>query len=101
MIWLIFGGIILTIGDIVFKYWTKNPKSWLYVLGLAIYLAGLMFLVQSFKTQNIAIASAIFVIINIITLGVVSWVFFNEPLSTIKIIAIIIAIIAIIILEIN
>lgn len=58
-----------------------------------------MFLVQSFKTQNIAIASAIFVIVNIVTLGIVSWLFFKEPLTIIQIIGIALAIIAIFILE--
>lgn len=101
MIWLILGGIILTIGDIFFKYWTKNPKNWLYVLGLVIYLVGLMFLVKSFKTHNIAVASVIFVVANVVTLGIVSWTFFNEPLSVIQIIGIILAIIAIIILGVN
>jgi len=99
MIWLIFGGTILTVGDIFFKYWTKNPKTWLYIVGIAIYLVGLTFLVQSFKTQNIAVASAVFVIINIVTLGLVSWLFFKEPLTTLQIIGIAIAIIAILILE--
>lgn len=99
MIWLIFGGAILTIGDIFFKYWTKNPTTLLYVVGILIYLGGLMFLVQSFKTQNIAIASAVFVIVNIVTLSIVSWIFFKEPLSTIQIIGIILAIGAIFLLE--
>ncbi|MFA6324664.1 MAG: SMR family transporter [Candidatus Paceibacterota bacterium] len=99
MIYLFFGGIILTIGDIFFKYWTKNPKISFYIIGIIIYLVGLMFLVQSFKTQNIAVASAIFVIINIITLGIVSWIFFKEPLSITQIIGIILALIAIFILE--
>jgi len=58
-----------------------------------------MFLVQSFKTQNIAIASTIFVVVNIVTLGIVSWLFFKESLTLIQIIGIIIAIIAIFILE--
>ncbi len=100
MIWLIIGGSVLTIGDIFFKFWTKNPHNWMYVVGLSIYLIGLMFLVQSFKNTNIAVASAIFVVANIITLTIVSWLFFNEPLSIIKIIGLLLAIVSILILEI-
>ena len=99
IILLISGGLILTIGDIVFKFYAVAPKSYLYVIGLVIYVIGLMFLVQTFKTENIAVASAVFVIANIVTLLIVSWLYFGEPLSGIKIIGIIIAIIAILVLE--
>jgi len=100
MIWLIFGGFILTIGDIFFKFWTKNPHNWMYLVGISIYVIGLMFLIQSFKHTNIAVASAIFVVANIVTLAIVSWLFFNEPLSTVQMIGVLLAIISIIILEI-
>src|SRR3989338_6810274 len=65
---LAIGGIILTVGDIIFKSWVEKPHTGMYVLGLAVYLVGLMFLVQSFKFENIAVASTIFVIFNITTL---------------------------------
>ena len=100
MIWLLLGGFILTIGDIFFKFWTKHPHNWMYLVGISIYIIGLMFLIQSFKNTNIAVASAIFVIANIVTLAVVSWLFFNEPLSYLQIFGIVLAIIAIFILEI-
>lgn len=100
MIWLILGGFILTIGDIFFKFWTKHPTTWMYIAGLSIYILGMTFLIQSFKTTNIAVASAIFVIANILTLSIVSWLYFKEPLSTIQMIGVGLAIIAIIILDI-
>ena len=100
MIWLIFGGFILTIGDVFFKFWTKNPHIWMYLVGISIYVVGLMFLIQSFKSTNIAVASAIFVVANVVTLAIVSWIFFHEPLSYLQIFGIILAIIAILILEI-
>ncbi len=100
MIWLIFGGFILTIGDIFFTFWTKHPTTWMYIVGLGIYILGMVFLIESFKTTNIAVASAIFVVSNILTLSIVSWVFFKEPLSTLQMIGIFVAIIAIVILEI-
>ena len=100
MIWLILGGVILTIGDIFFKFWAKNPHIWMYLIGIIIYIIGLMFLIQSFRNTNIAVASAIFVIANIVTLTIVSWMYFHEPLSLIQIIGIILAIVAIFLLEI-
>lgn len=101
ILWLVFGGITLTIGDIVFKFWVERPTVFSYISGLCIYLIGLMCLVQSYKTENIAIASAIFVIFNIVTLALVSWFYFNDKLSTMQMIGIFLAIIAVVILELH
>ena len=72
---------MLTVGDIIFKIWSGNNRPAFYVVGLAMYMVGLVCLVQSFKSQNIAVASAIFVIVNIVTLSLVSWFYFKETLS--------------------
>jgi len=100
IILLLIGGLILTLGDIFMKKWV-NTNAWLfYFIGLAAYLIGLNFLAQSFKFKNIAVASVIFVIFNVVTLSIVSWFYFKETLSPIQIIGMIIGIIAIVILEI-
>lgn len=78
---LFFAGIILTAGDIVFKYWTGHNNPYLYVTGLVLYVIGLMFLVRSFKHEDIAIASLTMVLFNITTLTVVGWVFFKENIT--------------------
>jgi len=101
LIILLIGGTILTIGDIVMKKWVVDNSNFLYFIGLLIYLIGLIFLVQSYKYKNIAIASAIFVIFNVITLLIVSWVFFKEGLSLIQIIGIVLGLISVVILEIS
>jgi multidrug transporter EmrE-like cation transporter len=99
IILLFLGGTILTIGDIIFKFYFEKSRYSLYVLGLMTYLVGLIFLVKTFKTQNIAVASAVFIIINIITLLLVSRFYFGEHLSNFQTIGIVIAIIAIFFLE--
>ena len=73
--------------------------SLLYIGGLAIYLIGLVFLVESFKSENIAVASAIFVIINIATLLLVSWLWFGDKLSLLQIVGLALALVAIALLE--
>lgn len=98
---LLIGGIILTIGDIVMKKWVITNSNYLYIIGLTIYLIGLMFLVQSFKYKNIAAASVMFVIFNVTTLSIVSWLYFKEALTTTQIMGIIMGLIAISILELN
>ena len=93
------GSLFLTGGDIVFKYWTENEKITLYGFGPVLYLVGLMFLVQSFKHENIAVASTMLVIFNIISLAVASWLMFHEKLSLVQLVGVLFAIIAIVLLE--
>lgn len=97
---LLIGGIILTIGDIVMKKWVTNNNYVFYIVGLIVYLIGLNFLAQSFKYKNIAVASVIFVIFNVVTLSLVSWLYFKETLSLFQIIGIVLGICSVIILEI-
>ena len=96
---LAIGGGVLTLGDIVFRYWVDHPSPVLYVVGLATYLLGLVFLVESFKYQNIAVASATFVIFNILSLLIVSWAYFGDKISLVQTVGIFLAIIAIFLLE--
>lgn len=93
------GGTILTFGDIIFKFWVIRPSTTLYITGIAVYIVGLMFFVQSFKTENIAIASAMLVIFNILTLTLVSWLYFGEKISLAHLCGIALAIAAIAMFE--
>ena len=77
-IWLFAGGMILTAGDIVFKLWADRSDGRLYCLGLMMYLLGGVCLVQTFKSHNIAVASALYVLFNIATLTLVSWLWFHD-----------------------
>ena len=101
IVWLLLGGAILTAGDIVFKFWVEKPQQWLYAAGLAIYIVGLMFLVQSFKTQNIALASTVFVVFNVVTLALVSWFYFGEKLTPLAIAGVALALFSVGLLELN
>lgn len=99
LILVFLGGIVLTIGDLVMKKWVGNSSPFLYGLGLTIYLIGMVFLSQSFKFKNIAIASLMLVLFNVIILLIVSWFFYQEKLSTIQMIGVFLGLISIIILE--
>jgi multidrug transporter EmrE-like cation transporter len=101
IILLLIGGIILTAGDILMKEWVSTNRYLFYFIGLAVYLIGLNFLAQSFKFKNIAVASVIFVIFNVVTLSLVSWIYFKETLSIMQIIGIALGIAAIIVLELS
>lgn len=98
---LLAGGVILTVGDLIMKKWVVTNSGFLYFVGLAVYLLGLVFLVESFKYKNIAVVSTVFVILNIIFLASVSWVYYKETLSLLQIIGIAMGIASVIILEIS
>lgn len=103
IVWLTFGGIALTIGDLIFKFWVEKSLPYFsvpYVGGLILYIIGLLFLVESFKTENIAVASAIFVLINIITLAIFSWFYFGDRITFLQLVGLLFAGMAILLLEI-
>lgn len=96
---LFVGGIILTAGDIVFKYWVEkhaSMTSWLYAAGILLYLVGSMFLVESYKhNMNIVAAGIIQVLFNTIILVLVSYFYYNETLTGTQVIGVILGIISI------
>ncbi len=96
---LFIGSIVLTAGDLVMKKWVVTNSGFLYFAGLSIYLLGLVFLVETFKYKNVAVASTIFVIFNVIILALVSWVYYKETLSIMQIAGIIMGIFSVVLLE--
>ncbi len=99
LILVLIGGIILTAGDVLMKKWVGTNNYLFYVLGMLIYIIGLNFLVQSYKYKNIAVASLILVLFNVITLSIFSWLYFKETLSIAQIIGIILGLISVTVLE--
>jgi multidrug transporter EmrE-like cation transporter len=96
---LAIGGLIVTIGDLFMKEWITTNRSWIYAGGMIFYLIGMNFLAFSFKYKNIAVASVIFILINVITLIVFSYFYFHEKLSGLEIGGILLGIAAIVMLE--
>jgi multidrug transporter EmrE-like cation transporter len=96
---LLVGGIVLTIGDLLMKNWVEGNGSYWYVIGLFVYMIGLNFLSYSFKYKNIAVASVIFTLFNVIILALVSWLFYKEKLSGMQLLGIILGLTSVVILE--
>lgn len=98
---ILIGGLVLTVGDLIMKKWVNSNSPTFYLLGLIVYLVGLNFLAQSYKYKNIAVASTLFVIFNVVILSVFSWFYFKESLTPLQISGIILGIISVILLEIK
>jgi len=95
------GGIVLTGGDILMRYWIDNHKVSLFVLGILIYVFGEILMALSFKYQNIAVASILTVIFNIIALSILSYFVFGDKLNLLAIVGITMGLISVTILEIS
>lgn len=93
------GGLILTAGDLFMKEWVVTNKSGIYLVGITLYLLGVNFLAFSFKYKNIAIATIIFMLFNVLTLIIFSYFYFHEKLSGLEVAGIVLGIAAIILLE--
>jgi multidrug transporter EmrE-like cation transporter len=98
---LIAGGVALTIGDVVFKYWLGHSRFSLYAIGFVLYAIALVLLIESYKFDNIAVASSILDISNVVILAVVSWLIFEEPLSFVQILGVIAGMIGLFLLQIG
>ncbi|MBB1075851.1 hypothetical protein HUU62_15720 [Rhodoferax sp. 4810] len=101
LILLFLGGVILTIGDIVMKKWVLANDLGAFWLGLFIYLTAMIFLAHSFKYKNMAVASTILVIFNVVTLAAVSYLVFGEKLVWTQTFGIAIGIAAVAMLELS
>ncbi len=82
---LFLSGVVLTIGDVVLKYWVErgqNYTSLLYIFGVLTYLIGSILLVESYKHDiNIAFAGILQIMFNTIVLIIFTYLFFKEPLT--------------------
>lgn len=100
---LFLSGIILTLGDLIFKTWIEKGStihSFLYIFGIISYLIGSMLLVESYKHDiNIALAGIIQIVFNTIILLVFTYLYFNEPITLTQVFGIITGIFALYLLS--
>ncbi len=99
---LFIGGLILTLGDLIFKNWVEKGAlySASYVIGILLYLLGSMALVESYKYDiNIVAAGIIQVLFNTIILVIFTYFYFNEPLTLSQIVGILLGVISIYLLK--
>jgi len=96
---LLISGIILTIGDVIMKEWTRNNKFSWFSFGMIFYIVASVLISYSFKYKNIAIATMIYVVFNVFLLTVISWFYFKEKMNLMDFIGLGMGLASIMILE--
>lgn len=91
---LIIGGVLLTCGDLWMKAWAVSDKKLWYVIGVATWILGSAFLAWTYKYKNMAIATTIYILVNVGTLLLVSWIYYKEPVTTKQLIGVCLGIVA-------
>jgi multidrug transporter EmrE-like cation transporter len=81
------------------KKWVVSNSWIIYLFGLIIWIIGLNFLAFSFKYKNIAVASVLFILFNVLSLVLVSYFYFKEGLSYYEMAGMLLGILAIVLLE--
>jgi len=93
------GGCLLTIGDIFQKEWIIRNNNWLFWIGIFLYTIGGVLLAICYRYKNMATATMIYITFNVITLVIVSWIWYKEDLNMMAIIGLGLGLISIGILE--
>jgi multidrug transporter EmrE-like cation transporter len=81
------------------KKWVESDNLSAFWLGMLIYMVAMALLADSFKQKNMAVASMIFVVFNIVKLAIAGHILFHEKLSLQQLIGISIGFVSIAILE--
>ena len=89
----------MTAGDIILKEWVVKSYSLFYIIGMVLYFISMNFLAQSYKYEDIAVASMLMVIFNVVTLTLVGYFFFHENITIYEFAGIFLGIVSISLLE--
>jgi len=91
--------ILEVIGDVYFKKWSLQNRTWMMLIGFAFYALGSLFWAVSLRYELLSKAGIIFMLMNLVLIALVGVFYFNENLSIINKIGVALAIISIILLE--
>ena len=92
------GGVALTVGDLFAGKYIKSKTKLLYSAVMLFYIIGLTFLIFSYKYENIAVASIMMEIFNVITLTIAARFLFKQNITKIELCGIFVGLMAIVVL---
>ena len=99
-LWLVGGAVALeVVADILFKKWSLAGKSLFLALGLALYFAGTIVWAYSLKYEYLSKAITVFTVLNLILVVLAGVLLFNEQLSLLNKIGILLGIASVILMQ--
>jgi multidrug transporter EmrE-like cation transporter len=92
-------GILFTLGDVFLKYWASKSPSYYLVLGFLFYILAGTVLAFSFKRKELAVAIAVLICFNLITVSILGFTIFKETLGVKEFVGMGLAIAAVVVLS--
>jgi multidrug transporter EmrE-like cation transporter len=87
------------VADILFKKWALGGKSLILALGLALYFAGTVLWAYSLKYEYLSKAITVFTVLNLAFVALAGVVFFNEQLSFVNKLGILLGLVSVALLQ--
>ena len=86
--------------DVMFKKWSMTASTWLFVSAFAIYLVGTLLWAFSLKYEYLSKAISVFTVLNLIIVSLPGVFLFNEDLSLVNKLGIVLGILSVIMVQI-
>ena len=101
---LFFGLIIIAVAlevmaDVLFKKWSVENRSAIFVLGMAVYTIGTFFWAVSLRKEYLSKAISVFTVLNLVVVALVGALYFKEELSMLNKAGIVLGVISVILVE--
>lgn len=96
---IVVGGILLTVGDVVLNNWIQAHGWKYFFIGEAFYIIATVILALSFKYKNVAVATLMGIMINIVTLVAFNYFFLHYKMSFLQMAGAGLGVVAFIMLE--
>ncbi len=91
--------ILETAADIIFKKWALAGRGLLFVIGLAVYTVGTALWGLSLKYDQLSRLISVFTALNLIAVAVAGVLLFDEKLTALNKVGVILAVISVILVE--
>ena len=80
-VWVVMSGLLLTVGDVLFRFGVGTHSGLLFAGAYVVYAVGVFSMTMSFFGQNIALATLAAILVNVIGITIVSLWYFGDEIS--------------------
>lgn len=98
-VWIVLGGVFLTGGDILFRIFQSSQWKFGFVVAFCVYGIGSLCMMLSFFGENIAVASILTLVFNVLIYLAAAYFFFGDTVSHREIFGILLGLAAVMVIE--